>query len=56
MAGGDAMMATLSEFGTNSGAIWMFASGVLVVLFVCVLVCMAVAFTKRLLDSAGGSR
>jgi hypothetical protein len=50
------ILAALSAFGTNSGAVWMFAGGVLVCLLAAVLVCMGVAFIRRLLDAAGGPR
>jgi hypothetical protein len=49
-------MATLSQFGVNAGAIWMFAGGVLVFMLVAVLVSAGIAFIRRLLDAAGGPR
>lgn len=44
------MLATLSQFGVNSGAVWEFAAGVLVFLFVLALVLMAVGMIKNFIE------
>ena len=44
------IVAELSTFGQNTGVIWEFAGGVLVVLFVIALVVMGIAFIKRLIE------
>ena len=44
------IVAELSTFGQNSGVIWEFAGGVLVVLFVIALVIMGIAFIRRIIE------
>jgi hypothetical protein len=43
-------IASLSPFGVNSGAIWEFAAGVLVVAFTIALILMGVSLIKRLIE------
>jgi hypothetical protein len=43
------MLAALSSFGLNSGAIWMFGAGVIAVLFVAALIVTAIEFINQLI-------
>lgn len=43
-------LATLSQFGVTSNAIWEFAAGVLSVILVAALVLMGVSLIKRLIE------
>lgn len=45
-----AIIASLSTFGANSQAIWLFAAGIMVVVLVAALILMGVAFIKRLVN------
>lgn len=47
------MIATLSQFGVNAQAIWVFAAGVLTMMFVVIIVLVAVQFIKALLNGGG---
>jgi hypothetical protein len=44
------MIAALTPFGANSGAIWVFAAGVLSVMFVVALILMGIEFIKTLVN------
>jgi len=44
------MIAVLSQFGVNAEAIWVFAAGVLTVLFTAALVLMGVSLIKTLIN------
>jgi hypothetical protein len=44
------MLAALSSFGVNAEDIWVFAAGVLSVMFVVALILMGVAFIQSLIN------
>lgn len=44
------MIATLSKFGANTEAIWMFAGGVLTVFLTTAIILSGISLIKRMLD------
>jgi hypothetical protein len=47
------VLATLSSFGVNAQAIWVFAAGVLTMALVLVVIGAAIQFIKALLNGGG---